>query len=97
MTRYKFVPEMQYMVTDPEGQYVPFEQAEAVERENAILRREVEKYKLFNALMIKDECELEVELEKLGLVFYDEYGHLGTAEVITKYVKDLQSQLKEEL
>lgn len=85
------------MVTDMEtGQWVTLEDAQELERENALLRRELEKYKQFTVHHIQDECELELELEHLGLCFYDDYGHLGVTSVIVEYIKQLQGKLDHE-
>ena len=81
-----------HMREDAFGNWVPYSVAQDLETENAILRKEVEKYKRINAYMIHDECELEAELEKLGLVFYDDYGHLGIHAVLVDYITSLQKK-----
>lgn len=91
MIRYKVDPLMNgSMVTDPDGRWVPYEQAQEIESENASLRKQVEYYKRQAHYHIEDECELEVALEKCGVVFYDDYGHLGVIEPTVEFIEQLK-------
>ena len=91
MTRYK-VSSLHdgSMVTDPTGDWVPYSQVEDIQRENDALRKQVDRYQRIHHYQVLDECELEVALEKCGVVFYDDYGHRGMIDPTVEFIENLK-------